>query len=207
MCKHLRLLILAAVIAGFPFAASAQPEAALNGEITALLARYADAYNRQDYSTLLGFWDRQDPNVFYMAEEIDPPMQGWKLIDAYFARPGVLDGIRNEYSNVRAHYLAPDIAIATYRLRFDIKVKNMKPLSGFDRVVAVFRRKDGEWKFAAYAEAPQAPLTMVRKLLKTSKSLTPDQQKQLLKTIQALQEDAVPADFEAWISSQPGLHP
>ncbi|MEO8444988.1 MAG: nuclear transport factor 2 family protein [Gammaproteobacteria bacterium] len=188
-------------------AAAARPETVLDGELTALLARYADAYNQQDYAGLLNFWDRQDPNVFYMAEEIDPPMQGWKLIDAYFARPGVLDGIRNEYSNVRAHYLAPDIAIATYRLRFDIKVKNMKPLSGFDRVVAVFRRKDGEWKFAAYAEAPQAPLTMVRKLLKTSKSLTPDQQKQLLKTIQALQEDAVPADFEAWISSQPGLHP
>ncbi|MEO8224208.1 MAG: nuclear transport factor 2 family protein [Gammaproteobacteria bacterium] len=185
-------------------AAAARAETVLDGELTAFLARYADAYNRQDYTALLGFWDRQDANVFYMAEEIDPPMHGWKLIEAYFARPGVLDGIRNEYSNVRAHYLAPDIAIATYRLRFDIKVKNMKPLSGFDRVVAAFRRKDGEWKLAAYAEAPQAPLTMVRKFLKTSKSLNPEQQKQLLKTIQALQEDAVPADFEAWISSQRG---
>ena len=183
--------------------ADGRAETALDAEITAFLARYADAYNRQDYAALLDFWDRQDPNAFYMAEEIDPPMQGWKLIQAYFARPGALQGIRNEYSNVRAHYLAPDLAIATYRLRFDIKVMNMKQLSGFDRVVAVFRRKDGEWKMATYAEAPQAPLTMVRKFSKTSKSLSPEQQKQLLKTIQTMQEDAVPADFEEWLRNQP----
>ena len=83
----------------------------------------------------------------------------------------------------------------------------MKALSGFDRVVAVFRRKDGEWKLATYAEAPQAPLTMVRKFLKTSKTLTPEQQQQLLKTIQTLQEEAVRPDFEQWLKDQPGAHP
>lgn len=83
------------------------------------------------------------------------------------------------------------------------KVANMKPLSGFDRVVAAFRKKDGEWKLAVYAEAPQAPLTMIRKFFKTSKTLTPEQQKQLLKTIQTLQEEAVPADFEQWLANQP----
>lgn len=184
-------------------AAAAQAASALDAEITAFLAGYAATYNRQDYAALLDLWDRQDPDVFYMAEEIDPPLQGWPLIEAYFARPGVLEGIRNEYSNVRAHYLAPDVAIATYRLRFDIKVRNMKPLSGFDRVVAVFRRKGGEWRMAGYAEAPQAPLTMVRKLMKTSKTLNPEQQKQLMQTIQALQEDAVPADFDEWLRNQP----
>jgi ketosteroid isomerase-like protein len=184
-------------------AAAEKPASALDGEITAFLAGYAAAYNRQDYAALLDMWDRQDPDVFYMAEEIDPPLQGWKLIDAYFGRSGVIDGIRNEYSNVRAHYLAPDVAIATYRLRFDIKVKNMKPLSGFDRVVAAFRRRDGTWKMAAYAEAPQAPLTMVRKLAANSTSLTAEQKKELLRTIQSLQEEAVPADFEAWLRQQP----
>lgn len=188
-------------------AAAAGGDTALAAEINAFLDRYAALYNRQDYAGLLELWDRQDPDVFYMAEEIDPPMHGWKLIEAYFARPGVLDGIRNEYTNVRARYLAPDIALATYRLRFDIKVRNMKPLSGFDRVVAVFRRRDGEWKLAAYAEAPQAPLTMVRKLAKSSKTLTPEQQKELLRTLQTLQEESVPADFGAWLEAQPRATP
>lgn len=174
---------------------------ALNREIAAFLDRYAEAYNRQDYAALLGMWDTDDAAAFYMAEEVDPPLHGWKRINAYFARPGVLDGIRNEYSRVEAHYLAPDVAIATYFLRFDIQVKNMQPLSSFDRVVAVFRRKDGEWKMAAYAEAPQAPLTMVRKLLKSSTSLTPEQQKALLATVQGLLQDAVPEDFDEWLST------
>jgi ketosteroid isomerase-like protein len=177
----------------------------LDAEITAFLGRYADAYNRQDYTALLGLWDQDDPDAFYMAEEIDPPMQGWKTIRAYFSRSGVLDGIRNEYSNVRAHYVAPDVAVATYRLRFDIKVKNMQALSSFDRIMAVFRKKDGEWKMIAYAEAPQAPLTMIRKALKTSKSLDPAQQKELLRTVQTLLQDAVPPDFDEWLEQQQPL--
>ena len=179
------------------------PPATLDQELTAFLARYADAYNREDYVTLLKMWDQDDPNAFYMAEELDPPMHGWKTIRAYFARTGVLDGIRNEYSGVRAHLVAPDVAVATYRLRFDIKVKTLPPLSSFDRIMAVFRKKGGEWKMIAYAEAPQAPLTMIRKALKTSKSLDKSQQQELLRTVQSLLEDAVPADFDAWLKSRP----
>lgn len=179
----------------------AEARAELDRELTAFLTRYAEAYNRQDYAALLRMWDTDDPDAFYIAEEVDPPLHGWKRINAYFARPGVLDGIRNEYSRVQAHYLAPDVAIATYFLRFDIKVKTLKPLSSFDRVVAVFRRKEGGWKMAAYVEAPQAPLTMVRKLLKSSRSLTPEQQKELLAAVQGLLQDAVPEDFNEWLSA------
>jgi ketosteroid isomerase-like protein len=178
------LAILVSALMTWSTAMAAEPEEKLSAEITAFLDRYAEIYNRQDYPALLAMWDRDDPNPIYMAEEIDPPMQGWNLINAYFnPKPGVqvLDGIRNEYSNVKAHYLAPDLAIATYRLRFDIKVKNMKPMSSWDRVMAVFRRKDGEWKLTAYAEAPMAPLTMVRKML----------------------EQSVPADFNEYIQSRP----
>ncbi len=178
-------------------------QSTLDQELTDFLARYAEAYNREDYVALLNMWDQDDPYAFYMAEELDPPMHGWKTIRAYFSRTGVLDGIRNEYSNVRAHLVAPDVAVATYRLRFDIKVKTMQPLSSFDRIMAVFRRKGGEWKMIAYAEAPQAPLTMIRKALKTSKSLDKTQQKELLRTIQTLLEDAVPPDFDAWLKTRP----
>lgn len=182
--------------------AAAKAASALDAEISALLAAYTDAYSRQDYPAVLGFWDRDDPNAFYIAEEIDPPMHGWKLIEAYFARPGVLDGVRYEFSNVRAQLLAPDLAIATYNMRFDLKVKGMKSMAGFDRVVAVFRRKAGEWKFARYAEAPQAPMTMVRKFGRTAKTVTPERQKEVMKTIQTLQEEAVAPDFEEWLKSQ-----
>ncbi len=180
-------------------------QSTLDQELTEFLAEYAEAYNREDYKALLGMWDQDDPYAFYMAEEIDPPMHGWKTIQAYFARSGVIDGIRNEYTRVRAHYVAPDVAVATYRLRFDIKVKNIPALSSFDRIMAVFRRKNGEWKMIAYAEAPQAPLTMVRKALKTSKSLDKDQQKELLREVQTLLQDAVPDDFDEWLEKQQAI--
>ncbi len=181
---------------------TAAPQTALERELSAFLERYAALYNRQAYAELLEMWDTGDPDSFYMAEEVDPPMYGWQAIRAYFDRPGSLDGIRNEYSEVRARHLAPDLALATYKLRFDIAVKDMKPLSSFDRVVAVFRRRDGEWKLAAYAEAPQAPLTMVRKLARNSKSLGPAEQQALLQTVKSLLEDTVPADFEQWLKAQ-----
>ncbi|MCL4792765.1 MAG: nuclear transport factor 2 family protein [Gammaproteobacteria bacterium] len=181
---------------------TAASKTALEQELGAFLERYAAVYNRQAYAELLEMWDTSEPDAFYMAEEIDPPMYGWTAIRAYFDRPGSLDGIRNEYSEIRARHLAPDLALATYRLRFDIAVKGMQPLSSFDRVVAVFRRCDGQWKLRAYAEAPQAPLTMVRKLARNSRSLGPAEQKALLKTIQGLLEDNVPADFAEWLKAQ-----
>ncbi|MDJ0927380.1 MAG: nuclear transport factor 2 family protein [Gammaproteobacteria bacterium] len=160
-----------------------QYDKALSAELQDWLNGYAEVYNRQDYDALLRMWDQDFVGAIYTAEEVDPPLHGWDRINRYFNPiPGfsVLDGIRNEYSDVRASYLAPDLAVATYRLRFDIKVKRQEPMSSWDRILAVFRKKDDGWKLVAYAEAPMAPLTMVRKML----------------------ENAVPEDFDAYIESQ-----
>ncbi len=162
---------------------SGQDSSQLTREIEAFLATYAEVYNRQDYTTLVSMWDQDDPDPIYIAEEINPPMQGWDRINAYFnPKPGfsVLDGIRNEYTDIKAHYLGKDLAIATYKLRFDIKVKNQTAMSSWERVMAVFRKKDGEWKMTAYAEAPMAPLTMVREMI----------------------YGQVPDDFDAWLDQQ-----
>jgi len=146
-------------------------EQQLSEEIQAYLNTYAAAYNRQDYETLLAMWDKSNPNPIYMAEEINPPMHGWSVLKAYFnPKPGVqvLDGIWNEYTDVRAHYLSDDLAVATYKLTYHIKVKRQKPMSSWDRIMAVFRKQDGEWKLTAYAEAPMSPLTMVRKMMENA---------------------------------------
>jgi ketosteroid isomerase-like protein len=160
-----------------------QFDAKLSAEIQAFLDGYAEIYNRQDYEALLAMWDREFVGAIYMAEEVDPPMHGWARIDKYFNPvPGIkiLDGIYNEYSDVRASYLAEDLAVATYHLRFDIKVRRQKAMSSWDRVMAVLRRQDDGWKLVAYAEAPMAPLTMVRRML----------------------ENQVPENFEADIEAQ-----
>jgi ketosteroid isomerase-like protein len=163
---------MAALIAlGISFAGNqvfAEEKSQLTAEIEEFLAVYAEIYNRQDYASLLQMWDQDDPDPIYMAEEVDPPLQGWARLNAYFnPRPGVqvLDGIRNRYSRVVTRPLGEDLAMATYRLDFEIKVKGMRPMASWDRVIAVFRKRQDGWKLVAYAEAPMAPLTMVRKML------------------------------------------
>lgn len=183
---------------------TATMDSGLNGEIQAFLVRYAELYNRQDYPALLAMWDKDSPNPIYMAEEIDPPMHGWNVINAYFKPPPqfpVLESIRNEYTNVKAHAVAPDVAVATYRLRFDIKLRGKPAVSSWDRVMAVFKKRDGEWKMAAYTEAPMAPLTMVRKMTKTS-DLPEEQRQALLQQILTLLQKQVPPDFDAWQRAQ-----
>ncbi len=179
--RRISALLMVSFCGSVAMAGNANEE--LGAELQAWLDGYAEVYNRQDYAALLELWDRDDPDVIYLAEEIDPPMHGWARLNAYFnPKPGVkvLDGIRNRYSQVRARYLAPDLAMATYRLDFDIKVKGMPAMTSWDRVMAVFRRKDGAWKMVAYGEAPMAPLTMVRRML----------------------QQAVPGDFNEFLKEQ-----
>ncbi|MBM4196381.1 MAG: nuclear transport factor 2 family protein [Gammaproteobacteria bacterium] len=157
-------------------------------ELEAWLQAYREHYNRQDYESLLRMWDKDEPNVIYMAEEIDPAMRGWPLLRAYFnPRPGVqvLDGILNHYSKVRAHMIAPDLAFATYQLDFTIQVKGQRPMTSWDRVTAVFRRRGEEWKMISYVESPMAPLTMVRKMMQRQ----------------------VPDDFDEFVKAQPKAIP
>lgn len=184
---RIAVLLILSLCCAAPIVSAAEPDP-LSTEIQAWLDRYREFYNRQDYDSLLKMWDADEPNVIYMAEEIDPAMKGWPMLRAYFnPRPGVqvLDGIRNRYSKVRAHMIAPDLAFATYQLEFTIQVKGQKPMTSWDRVTAIFRRKGDEWKMISYVESPMAPLTMVRRMM---------------------QREA-PPDFSEWAKKQPPAIP
>jgi hypothetical protein len=102
---------------------------------------------------------------------------------------------------VKAHAVAPDVAVATYRLRFDIKLRGKPAVSSYDRVMAVFKKRDGDWKLVAYTEAPMAPLTMVRQM--TQKSDLPEAERQaVLDQVRTMLQKQVPADFEQWQRDQ-----
>ncbi len=155
----------------------------LTAEINTFLQDYAKVYERKDFEKRLTMWDRDFEHPIYIAEQIDPPIYGWEGIRAYFnPRPGVdmLDGLRVRYTDVRANYLTHDIALATYNLHFDLKVKGQEAMSSWDRVLSVFRRSGEEWKLVVYAEAPMAPSTMVRRML----------------------QNQVPDDFDSYLAEQ-----
>lgn len=192
--------------------AIAADEEKLTGEISAFLVDYADAYNNQNYRGLKSMWF-DDGNPIYMAEEVPFPMYGKARFDNYLNPvPGkkILEGIDNRYSEVRAKHLTPDIAVATYRIDYDMKLVGMSALGGWDRVIAVFRKAEGDWKLTAYAEAPMGPMSMVRKQMKKSPAQT-DAEKADYETTSAtlkkLSEAQVSEGFDAFLEERKDIEP
>lgn len=187
-------------------------EQQLAADITAFLAEYEKAYNNQDYKSLKSMW-HADGNPIYMAEEVPFPLYGKSRMDKYFNPvPGkkILEGIDNKYSEVRAKYVAPDVAVATYRLDYDIKLAGMPAVGGWDRVMAVFVKTEEGWKLSAYAEAPMGPATMVRKMIKAHPAKTDEQQADYattLETIKALTQAGVSEGFAEFLAARKGLEP
>jgi ketosteroid isomerase-like protein len=181
-------------------------------EITAFLADYAVAYNNQDYRTVKQMW-ADDGNPIYMAEEVPFPLYGQKRLDTYFNPvPGkrILDGIDNRYSEVRAKRIASDIAVATYRLDYDIKLAGMPASHGWDRVMAVFKRDGKDWKLTAYVEAPMGPATMVRKMMQAIPPQTDAQKADYATTkatIKSLVEAGVSPGFDEFLEARKDLQP
>jgi ketosteroid isomerase-like protein len=187
-------------------------EQQLAAEITAFLAEYEVAYNNQDYRTVKSMWV-DDGNPVYMAEEVPFPLYGKDRMDNYFNPvPGrrILDGIDNKYSNVRAKLVAPGIAVATYRLDYDIKLIGMPAAHGWDRAMAVFVRDDNSWKLSAYTEAPMGPATMVRKMMKAVPAESEDTKAAYattIATIKSLTQASVSPGFADFVEARKDLAP
>ena len=184
----------------------------LAAEITLFLAEYEDAYNNQDYGKVKSMWV-DDGNPIYMAEEVPFPLYGKARMDNYFNPvPGkrILEGIDNKYSEVRAKYVAPNVAVATYRLDYDIKLVGMNASHGWDRVMAVFVQDERGWKISAYAEAPMGPATMVRRMMKEQPAESEEQEADYATTratIKALSEGGVSKGFDEFLEARKDQEP
>jgi|ETNmetMinimDraft_28_1059901.scaffolds.fasta_scaffold62404_2 hypothetical protein len=140
----------------------------LNAEIEIVLHQAAEIWNSQDYGRLKELWDNDDPEPFYLAEEQHDWVFGWKQLEKYWEPvPGKrsIEAIMMRYYDVHAKLIAPDLALAAFWVRHDMKMRGpMKPWGGDARVSAVFRRKHGDWRFVSYAEACMTPLLYIQKL-------------------------------------------
>jgi len=147
-------------------------------EITEVLVQYEAIWNSQEFQRLKELWDTDDPEPYYVPEEIEQPIIGWPALERYWnPRPGgrkILEAFRWGFSNVRAKLIAPDLALCIFDHRFEMKIvgNRNKPRSGFDRCVAIFRKKPEGWRFILYAQCPLGPETYVRTLLE--KNVSPD---------------------------------
>jgi hypothetical protein len=140
----------------------------LKNEIEDLFRHYEDAWNSQDYARLKEYWDEDDAEPFYLAEEQDDWKFGWPALEKYWVPvPGksALESILMKYRDFNVKQIAPDLAIVACWVRHDMKLKGpMKATGGDARVMCVFRRKSEGWRFIAYAEGPMSPVLYMHKL-------------------------------------------
>ena len=189
-----------------------EAETLLAAEITEFLAEYENVYNNQDYRALKAMWS-DDDNPIYMAEEVPFPLYGKARLDNYMNPvPGkkILEGIDNKYSEVRAKFVADNVAVATYRLDYDIKLVGMPAMHGWDRVMAVFVNSNDGWKISAYTESPMGPGTMVRKMMKAKPAETDEEKANYAitkATIKSLTEGTVSPGFDEFLEARKDVTP
>ena len=140
----------------------------LQQEFEQLFRDYEEIWNSQDYARLKEYWDEDDSDPFYLAEEQDDWKFGWPAVERYWEpTPGksALESIWMRYRDIRAKQIAPDLAIVACWVRHDMKLRGpMKATGGDARVMSVFRRKLEGWRFIAYAEGPMSPVLFMHKL-------------------------------------------
>lgn len=142
----------------------------LHQEIEAVLRQTEDIWNSQHFYRLKDVWDAEDPEPWYVPEEIATPFRSWPEIERYWGPPmRVLRAFRWQFSNLHVKSLAPDLALALFDHFYEIEVAIGRPplpppTAGFDRCLALFRRKPGGWKHILYAQCPLGPDTYIRAL-------------------------------------------
>ena len=176
----------------------------IKNEILDLIQETKRIWDTQNYSNLKSLWDAEDNNPLYIPEEkVDFPTD-WNSLERYWNPvPGkkILDGIRNDYSNIKIKLISKEVAIILMDLNYDLKVINSQPLSGFDRIMCVVVKKDGDWKYSAYIEAPMNPMSQVYLMWKNAENKNDPEYFDTYLQLLNLYEKAVPDDFSDYLKT------
>ena len=176
----------------------------IKNEILDLIQETKRIWDTQNYSNLKSLWDAEDNNPLYIPEEkVDFPTD-WNSLERYWNPvPGkkILDGIRNDYSNIKIKLISKEVAIILMDLNYDLKVINSQPLSGFDRIMCVVVKKDGDWKYSAYIEAPMNPMSQVYLMWKNAENKNDPEYFDTYLQLLNLYEKAVPDDFSDYLNA------
>jgi hypothetical protein len=157
---------LAGLIAGEVTATAGQ----LHAEISAVLKRTEEIWNSQHFYRLKDVWDADDPEPWYVPEEITTPFRSWPEIEKYWGPPvRVLRAFRWQFSNLHVKALAPDLTLALFDHFYEIELAIGRPplpppTAGFDRCLSLFRKKPDGWKHILYAQCPLGPDSYIRAL-------------------------------------------
>ncbi len=133
----------------------------LKQEMEEYFAEYTKRWNdQQDYSSLIEMWDQDDDAPFYRGMEKPGFFDTWERLKMYWdpaRKRELVAALWYEFVNIRPKLVTPDVAVVYFDAEWDMKAVMGPAISGTDPCIAVFKRKDGEWKMNSYVEACSHP--------------------------------------------------
>ncbi|MBL8644735.1 MAG: nuclear transport factor 2 family protein [Rhodospirillaceae bacterium] len=164
-----RLLAVLAMMLGIaPTAAQAAGPAALQKDIEAVINDMAGRWAKNTWSTIpTDLWDLKEPMPMYLAEEQAGWLIGWEAVNEYFNPKrggGIMQAAEYNASDIQVRKIADDIAVATWSIYWQMKMRPTPPIAEKLRATGIFRKTKAGWKFIHYAEAPKSPAVYIQEL-------------------------------------------
>lgn len=130
-----------------------------------LLDRYVARWISGGKSTLGEFWDEDEAEPYYVAEEIDAFLVGWDALQEYWTKGGgALPGLEIRTWDHRFKLVAPDVASGIFWLHWRCDMPGGGPLGGKVKATCLFRKKPDGWKFIQWSEAMLGPFPFLRRV-------------------------------------------
>jgi hypothetical protein len=132
--------------------------ASLADEIGDVIAKLCGCWTRLDLQAIAELWDREDPGIFLLPQEIEQPLVGWAALETYLSKARVrLQAASMRTWNLNARLIGPDLAVALYEMHWNGQMIGVtRPIGVDSRATAVLRRRNGTWRICHYVEAPVA---------------------------------------------------
>lgn len=139
--------------------------------VTGILTEYVERWNAYDADAMVTFWDQEDENLIYVAEELDA-LRGWSALEGYFrgSNPDTTAHLIT-FRDVTARLIAPDVIQAFWHMNWNVFFTTerlyQRPIGGEVRATALLRQKGDAigpgWKFFHWIESPLASLIQLKR--------------------------------------------
>ena len=158
-------VLITSALSSAAFAADSKEK--LHTEIEAVINDMAGRWAANTWTTIpKDLWDTKEPMPMYLAEEQPGWLIGWDQVNGYFdpKRAGFMQAANYEASNVQVRTIAPDLAVATWNIYWQMKLRPTEAIGEKLRASGIFRKTAAGWKFIHYGESPKSPSVYIEEL-------------------------------------------
>jgi len=136
-------------------------------EVEQVVYRLGEMFTALEGPQPIELFDRSEPAIQYLGEEMDDWMIGWDALEWYFNTPErftTVEAMDYHPSNIRVRSLTPELALATWDIHAEMKFRRGPPMGERLRANAILRDTEDGWRFIYYAESAKSTLAYINDL-------------------------------------------